>query len=1048
MACPTATFLTYNSTGMDKVKAKWTHDLLNTLNVDFASIQEHFKKNIGQFFNDRFPAFSNAVSPAVRAKEQDSGRPKGGLAQLTSKAHKIETNRILTKNFRLQAQMLKFEKVSVLWINSYFPTDSQAAQSADEELVELLQEVERILDSEEFDHVLWNGDLNWDPRRRTGFSVTVATFMERIGLHSAWERFPVSHTHVHTDLKSTSILDHFMMDAALLAVVDSAVAVDLGDNLSRHSPCVLKARLGELPARPKAKGGQHKARRPAWYKAEDEQKEAFKLDCQTRLGRLVAPATLQCSNPMCKESDHSTHRDGFMLDVMGCVIEASHATIPMAGGKKGCSKERSIPGWKEEVEPVRQAALFWHSVWVSLGRPPVGQARQVMVSTRAKYHYAIRSVKAREAELKRQRLLEASQESKKDLLAEMKKIRGDKKRSGALPDQVGQARGGEQIVEEFRKVYKDLYNSLDDTELLGQLKAEMEQKVGQEESEEEIARMTGEAVKAAAGRLRPGKGDVTGSYTSDAIKNCPDIFFEHTAGVFRSWLTHGTVTLSMLSCAFLPLFKGGLKDPGSTDSWRAVAGSSVILKLLDYTILNLWGDLLLNDNLAFGYRSGTSTTECSWLVMEVADYYRRHGSPPFACTLDASKGFDRCSWKVIFRRLLDRKLPAVAVRVLLCVYTQQTAWVVWGGPGQARHCSAPFTLTNGTRQGSVISPVIWCVYCQELLDELRALGIGCHLPGGRFGPRPGYPAGGILCGNTFAGVTIYADDIMLLAPTSSALQRMVKVAEDFAASHNIRFSTDPSPAKSKSKCIWFCGKAGQVDYPPPIVLNGLPLPWVETATHLGHELHQKCTMEYDAKCKRGAFIEKTTNIRETFSFARPEEQMAAISTYASSLYGFALWDLYGERAQSAFKCWGTAAKLCWGAPRSTHRWLVDHLLSCGLPSARKQHMAMYAGFYRRLHTSAVPEVRQMAYHCLTDLRTNTARNIHRICEELELEVASVTPAAVKAAYPTLPLLPDDEWKLEVLEQALLEWRDLEAGKQEKGERGQELSTYITILCEM
>ena len=87
-------------------------------------------------------------------------------------------------------------------------------------------------------------------------------------------------------------------------------------------------------------------------------------------------------------------------------------------------------------------------------------------------------------------------------------------------------------------------------------------------------------------------------------------------------------------------------------------------------------------------------------------------------------------------------------------------------------------------------------------------------------------------------------------------------------------------------------------------------------------------------------------------------------------------------------------------------------------------------------------------HCLTDLKTNTARNIHWICEELELEVASVTPAAVKAAYPTLPLLPDDEWKLEVLEQALLEWRDLEAVKQEKGERGKELSTVITILCEM
>ena len=62
-----------------------------------------------------------------------------------------------------------------------------------------------------------------------------------------------------------------------------------------------------------------------------------------------------------------------------------------------------------------------------------------------------------------------------------------------------------------------------------------------------------------------------------------DFFFDLTASVFRSWLTQGTVTLSMLSCAFLTLFKGGLKDPKSTHSWRA--GSSVILNFLDYTTL-------------------------------------------------------------------------------------------------------------------------------------------------------------------------------------------------------------------------------------------------------------------------------------------------------------------------------------------------------------------------------------------------------------------------------------------------------------------------------
>ena len=44
-------------------------------------------------------------------------------------------------------------------------------------------------------------------------------------------------------------------------------------------------------------------------------------------------------------------------------------------------------------------------------------------------------------------------------------------------------------------------------------------------------------------------------------------------------------------------------------------------------------------------------------------------------------------------------------------------------------------------------------------------------------------------------------------------------------------------------------------------------------------------------------------------------------------------------------------------------------------------MAMYTGFYRRLHNSAVREVRMMAAHCITDTRTNTAKNITRICAE-------------------------------------------------------------------
>jgi hypothetical protein len=114
--------------------------------------------------------------------------------------------------------------------------------------------------------------------------------------------------------------------------------------------------------------------------------------------------------------------------------------------------------------------------------------------------------------------------------------------------------------------------------------------------------------------------------------------------MFRSCLVHGDVTSQLLRCAFLPLFKGGLKDPSKTDSYRAIAGSSQLLKLFDNTVLLVWGHLLASDSLQFGYKAKTSTTQCSWLVMEVCDYYLKRGTPVICVTLDCSKAFDKCKF--------------------------------------------------------------------------------------------------------------------------------------------------------------------------------------------------------------------------------------------------------------------------------------------------------------------------------------------------------------------------------------------------------------------
>ena len=518
--------------------------------------------------------------------------------------------------------------------------------------------------------------------------------------------------------------------------------------------------------------------------------------------------------------------------------------------------------------------------------------------------------------------------------------------------------------------------------------------------------------------MKPDKSDVSGSFSTNAILNAPDSFFDLLAPVYRSWLVHGTVTLSLLACAFLPLFKGGLKDPSKTDSYRAIAGASLILQLFDYVVLLLWGDMLKTDSLQFGFKSGTSTTQCSWLVSEVASYFLRNGTPCIVTLLDCTKAFDKCSFHALFQKLFDKKLPPIVIRALIFIYQEQTAWVKWG---DAR--SSCFGVSNGTRQGSVLSPFFFAVYIDDLLCELRRLGVGCHI------------------GGVFVGAAGFADDLILVAPCRSAMVQMLEKCESYAQKNNLTFSTDPNPAKSKTKCMYICGKTKTPVYPAPLQLYGTDLPWVVHATHLGHEFHQDGTMEMDARMKRAAFIENSTEIREMFGFAHPDQVLSAVSTYSCHFYGAMLWDLFGEMAGQVFRSWNTCVKLAWSVPRSSHNYFVDGLAG-SLPSVRKKLLCQYVNFVSKLASSVSREVRIMAHVFSNDVQSVTGRNLVNIKNVFNLDPRRDPLSSFKETMVEYQTPESDEWRLPLLRKLLAQRREFSDSEEDTAT----LDELIDSLC--
>ena len=286
-----------------------------------------------------------------------------------------------------------------------------------------------------------------------------------------------------------------------------------------------------------------------------------------------------------------------------------------------------------------------------------------------------------------------------------------------------------------------------------------------------------------------------------------------------------------------------------------------------------------------------------------------------------------------------------------------------------------------------------------------------------------------------------------MAPTRGAMQTMLVKCEEYAAANNIMFSTDPDPIKSKTKCIFVCGDKKNLSKPAPLSLCGRDLPWVPTATHLGHELSETGSMEQDAKVKRATFISRSVEIRETFKFASPVEVLHAMKVYCSSFYGCMLWDLAGEGATQVFNSWNTGIRLTWSVPRATRTYLVQQVLSAGLTSAKVDILARYRNFFHGLRQSPCYEVAVMANIAGRDLRSNTGSNLRLVQDSSGLdpwECSSVELKKMLHEKVQVPVPVQDRWRLQYLATLLAQRQELHyMGAVDEEEK---LTVLIDSLC--
>ena len=241
-------------------------------------------------------------------------------------------------------------------------------------------------------------------------------------------------------------------------------------------------------------------------------------------------------------------------------------------------------------------------------------------------------------------------------------------------------------------------------------------------------------------------------------------------------------------------------DHSDPKNYRGLTLGVVFSFLFEHAMLMKIGHLLSTDSVQFGYKKRHSTSHAIFALKECVDYFTNRGSNIFAAFLDRSKGFDMVNHSGLFMKLMKRGIPLCFLNLLIYWYSNLSSLVKWNGVS-----SETFCVYSGVRQGGVLSPRLFVIYIDDLIQQLRRLNIGCHII------------------DLFLACIVYADDICLLAPCRSALQLLL----DTCVAYGLSWCLSYNPSKSK---VMYFGKSINA---PNFTMYGKNLEYVDRYKYLG-----------------------------------------------------------------------------------------------------------------------------------------------------------------------------------------------------------------------
>ena len=222
--------------------------------------------------------------------------------------------------------------------------------------------------------------------------------------------------------------------------------------------------------------------------------------------------------------------------------------------------------------------------------------------------------------------------------------------------------------------------------------------------------------------------------------------------------------------------------------------------------------------------------------------------------------------------------------------------------------SRDFRIPLGIKQGGINSPDFFGLYIDDICAILRDSSIGCHIY------------------RIFLAMILFADDLVLLAPTRQALNKMIQACASYCKEFCLAFNA------SKSKIIVFSKTKIDHENLCPILLNGRKVEYVNSITYLGATITNDKGFSFSASNDLTKFYRASNSILRAVK--QPSEEVLIHLLYSCCIpilsYASAVKDFTSRQMQDCSTAINNALRLIFGY----NRWESVRMLrqSFGYPS--------------------------------------------------------------------------------------------------------------------